>query len=319
MIIKIEKGVKLPLLPDCVMVTGEEDYDFDLLFGKSTYLQAVRLYDKFNGKLGQIHQFVVNKLSADDKIKGVATRFISLLPDEIASIGPMIMYLVKYCKVDWDNATNEDLIGYMHIFSQMYDLNALINVDINTLNDIGLSDTLLNSYKNSWEVIIREFEGVHNDMEFATKVIEAAINKMVLEMPTVVSAAPASNVIPAPVPSAVPVPMSQAYSPDPVPVEEKKEEDDDAPQYVDDEGNPVDIDFSFLADLKPATIGGGEKKEEKKDEGKKDEEVPIPEPEPVKEEPKTIGSSLDVDQRKAEAAENNKILQNYGLAGYVFT
>ena len=315
MIIKIEKGVKLPLLPDCVMVTGEEDYDFDLLFGKSTYLQAIRLYDKFNGKLGQIHQFVMNKLNADDKMKNIASRFISLLPDEIASVGPMIMYLVKYCKVDWDNATNEDLIGYMHIFSQMYDLNALVNVDINTLNDIGLSDTLLNSYKNSWEVIIREFEGIHNDMEFATKVVEAAINKMVLEMPAVAAVAPVSNVIPAPIPSAAPVPMSQAYSPDPVPVEEK--DDDDAPQYVDDEGNPVDIDFSFLADLKPATIGV-EKKEDKKEEEKK-EEVPIPDPEPAKEEPKSIGSSLDVDQRKAEAAENNKILQNYGLAGYVFT
>jgi len=314
MIIKIEKGVKLPLLPDCVMVTGEEDYDFDLLFGKSTYLQAIRLYDKFNGKLGQIHQFVMNKLNADDKMKNIASRFIELLPDEIASVGPMIMYLVKYCKVDWDNATNEDLIGYMHIFSQMYDLNALVNVDINTLNDIGLSDTLLNSYKNSWEVIIREFEGIHNDMEFATKVVEAAINKMVLEMPAVAAVAPVSNVIPAPIPSAAPVPMSQAYSPDPVPVEEK---DDDAPQYVDDEGNPVDIDFSFLADLKPATIGA-EKKEEKKEE-EKEEEVPIPDPEPAKEEPKSIGSSLDVDQRKAEAAENNKILQNYGLAGYVFT
>lgn len=354
---------ELILNPDLVMVenkitdvTGDEVIERYVL-DKNLYVSLIKLSSRIDN-MGTALNMLDKLVKMTDEEGDYIMEFGQTLPNEIKYLTCYAGLMIKSCNLDCKNIDFDKLLGYLSVFTKIYNINDVIGNINASVDNFKLSISSLESYETIRNEEITMYKNMGTPINIAPIIDKLLSGNFAVAAPVAAPVAVAGTV-PTGEPAPITVPVVSTPT---VPTNVKYTRDNYPETYDGNNGMPwpkygwenLGIDeespeFNTVAAQRAMTneymwkkkgpewwegltkekremmlFGAPPKKENEKEtatsvEPKKEE--PKKE-EPKKEEPKQeeakSGDSLDIDQRKKEAADNNKILADYNLGGFKF-
>ena len=134
-------------------VEVEEDgqkLDAVVYLSKNTYDQCVRLHSRFDGEVG----FLSRNVGVDCTEGTVTKWFADNAPEPLNMLAPFLGILAN--KHDIEEGNMEQMLGYLHILSQMINFDGYVLMPQQARADMTVGKAVLRSYKESWDDLERD-------------------------------------------------------------------------------------------------------------------------------------------------------------------